>query len=120
MRAEYVFGCNRVGHCCSTNDIPQVAILGSAFRFDFPATQKLSVKWFIVGCGEYELRPGDGSSEDLPPVNRPVDVYLDEWVQIQFFLYQGVTQRLNTSVSNPAFSYDPTNYPLLKVDGGTM
>jgi len=42
--------------------------------------------------------------------NIAVDVYLNKWVQTRFFLYLEVAQR-NTSVSDPAFSYDPDNIP---------
>ena len=92
---------------------------GYAFPSDFPVTRKLSVRWYIFGCGEYALQPVDatGTPDPFPPVNRPVDIYLDEWVQIQPFLCLGATQRRDTSASNPAFSYDPTRYPMLN---GTM
>ena len=104
-----------VGFCnCQTrvlqlNDIPQVGIIGQTLRFDSPATQKLTVRWSIIGCMGYALG-GPKSSGNYALPNIPVDVYLNKWVQIRLFLYLGVTQR-NTSASDPAFSYDPDSLP---------
>ena len=89
--------------------IPQVGIIGQTLRFDSPSTQKLTVRWFIIGCGKRALG-GTLSPTSYALPNIAVDVYLNKWVQIRFFLYLGVTQR-NTSVSDPAFSYDPDSIP---------
>ena len=57
------------------NDIPQLAILGEIIEFDWLKTRRVSVRWLIVGRGEYALQ---GNSDRYPPVDRAVDVFLDE------------------------------------------
>ena len=73
--------------------------------------------WFIVGCGEYRLQGMDGNSTGYVPLDRAVDVYLDEWVKIRLLLYLGITQRQDISASNPAFSYDPAHVPVTGTGG---
>jgi len=90
-----------------TNNIPQVGIIGQTLRFDPPASQTLTVRWSIIGCGKYALGGTFRSPRSYTLPNTAVDVYLNKWVRL--FLYLGVTQR-NTSASDPAFSYDPTNF----------
>lgn len=62
----------------STKRSPQIAVLGDVSRFDWLDTPRLSVTWFIVGCGEYGLQVVDGNSNGYIPIDRAVDVYLDE------------------------------------------
>jgi len=63
----------------STNDIPQVAIIGTTLRLNLLLTsQKLSMRWFVIGCGEYMLRPTAGTPGEYPPPDRAVDIYLDK------------------------------------------
>ena len=90
--------------------ISQVAILGSAFRFDLPATQKISVRWFVVGCGEYALGPVKGTPDEFQPPDRAVDVYLEEWVQIQLFLYRELlSDELSAHITQPIRMIRPTS-----------
>ena len=73
-----------VGFCnCQTsvaqlNDIPQVGIIGQTLRFDSPATQKLTVRWSVIGCKGYELGSGAKSPGSYALPNIPVDVYLNK------------------------------------------
>jgi len=68
-----------IGQGSSTKWSPQVAILGDAVRFDSLGTQLVSVRWYVVGYGEYGLRTVGGSpAKHTVSVNRAVDVYLDE------------------------------------------
>lgn len=63
------------------NKTPQVAILGDVIEFDELDTHgQLSVTWLVVGCGEYGPQVVGENSNGYAPVNRAVDVYLDEWV----------------------------------------
>ena len=50
------------------------------------------MRWYIVGYGDYKLKTVGGSPTKYKPVNRALDIYLDEWVQTQLFLYLGVTE----------------------------
>lgn len=59
----------------------------------------------------------DGNSTGYVPLDRAVDVYLDEWVKIRLLLYLGITQRQDISASNPAFSYDPAHLPVAGTGG---
>ena len=74
------------------NQISQVAILGDASQFDELDTQgQLSVTWLVVGCGEYGPQAaGETSGNGYAPVDRAVDVYLDEWVKFACFATWGL------------------------------
>ena len=61
------------------NGIPQVAIIGTNLRLNLLLTsQRLSMRWFVIGCGEYMLQPTAGTAGEYPPPNRAVDIYLDK------------------------------------------
>jgi hypothetical protein len=64
-------------------------IFGDIFCFDWHGTRKLSVRWTLSGWGKYELH---GTWDFPKPLNRAVEIYLNEWVKIQLFPYPRVTQ----------------------------
>lgn len=59
--------------------ISQVAILGDVTEFDELDTKgQLTVTWLVVGCGEYGPQTAGENPDGYSPVDRAVDVYLDE------------------------------------------
>ena len=63
----------------------------------------MSVRWYIVGYGDYMLETVGGSPAKYMPVDRAVDVYLDEWVQIDRVLYPRITQTKYQRIKHSLF-----------------
>lgn len=72
------------------NKIFQVAILGSVTGLgEFDTKGQLSATWLVYGCGEYGPIAVGENFTTYGPVNRAVDVYLDEWVKFACFATRG-------------------------------
>ena len=88
-----------------------MAIAGRISHFDWLEVEKVSISWSLIGCGKYRLRK---TVDLLVPPNRAMDVYINEWAQIQPFIRSEITQQKNSSISKPVFSYDPINLPVAR------
>lgn len=60
----------------------QVKILGTIFSFDWLDPSTISVTWSISAVGNYTLQTAYGFSNNTPPPNVAMDIYLNEWVQV--------------------------------------
>lgn len=57
--------------------------MGRISRFDWSQTEKVSVLWYIFGCGNYTLQIENADPGLALPPNKAVDIYINKWVQIQ-------------------------------------
>ena len=100
---------------------PQIAIAGRVSHFDWSKVESLSVSWSIIGCGKYQLQNDTKDPSEAMPPNIALDVYINEWVQIQPFLCSEVTaHQERSSLSKPVFSYDPNDIPVTRNSAKTM